>query len=400
MPGDPKQHLSALFRDALDAVQGARLAESALARANVAHVIAVGKAAESLAAGAWRANRSSIRTGFVAVPRGYETGELPEPSPFDRHVGAHPVPDESSLAAGAALERHARRLPRDERVAVLVSGGASACIECPAPGVDLALLRRANAWLLASGLPIEAVNAVRARLSRLKGGGLARWLEGCAVHARVLSDVMGQSDRWVGGGPLSAVASELPVLPEWLRAAVAAVPPEPSAGVPLQRLAGNREAVTAVCAAGASDRGVLVGDTAAARDEIIRTVESAAPGIGVWGSETTLELPERPGRGGRCRHLALAVACELAGRGDWCLLAAGTDGWDGSDAVAGACVDGATVARGRHRGRDAAADLARADSGGFFAESGEEIVTGPTGTNVNDLIILLKDGGGRDLGRN
>lgn len=390
MPGDPRRRLEELFRGALAAVRGSRLAASALADAKPRHVIALGKAAESLAAGAWQAARGSIRTGFVALPRGYETGELPPQAPFERHAGSHPVPDESSLAAGAALERYARGLPRGEGVAVLVSGGASACVECPAPGVDLGLLRRTNAWLLASGLPIEAVNGVRTRLSRLKGGGLARWLEGCDVHARILSDVMGESDRWVGGGPLSAVSSELPTLPGWLRDAASAVAPEPSPGLPLQRLAGNREAVAAVVAAGARDQGALTGNVTAAREEVLRMIAAGASGIAVWGGEITLELPGCPGRGGRCRHLALSVARELSGRDGWCLLAAGTDGWDGSGAVAGACVDGATVARGRDRGRDAAADLAHADSGGFFAGSGEEIVTGPTGTNVNDLVVVLK----------
>ena len=390
MSVDSRRRLQSLFQVALDAVHGSRLAEAALAHADVPHVIALGKAAESLAAGAWRANRGSVRSGFVALPRGYETGELPGDSPFERHLGAHPVPDESSLAAGEALERYTAGLPQGDAVAVLVSGGASACVESPAPGIDLALLRRVNDWSLASGLPITLINAARARLSRLKGGGLASWLRGREVHAKVLSDVMGDSDQWVGGGPLSAVTSELPPLPDWLGHILAAVPPKPMAGVPLQRLAGNREAVAAVCAAGARDRGDIPGDIETACAEIAHAIETAEPGILVWGGETTFALPADPGRGGRCRHLALSLARRLAGRGDWCLLAAGTDGWDGTDAVAGAFVDGATEQRGTRRGRDAAADLARADSGGFFAGSGEEIVTGPTGTNVNDLVILRK----------
>lgn len=394
MPGITKhctrQQLQALFQTALDAVHGARLAEAALAHADVPHVITLGKAAESLAAGAWRTNRGSVRSGFVALPRGYETGELAGESPFERHLGAHPVPDESSVAAGAALERYVAGLPLGDAVAVLVSGGASACVESLAPGVDLALLRRANDWFLASGLSITSINAARARLSRLKGGGLASWLQGREVYARVLSDVMGDSDQWVGGGPMSAVTSELPVLPDWLGHILAAVVPRPSAGVPLQRLAGNREAVAAVCAAGARDRGELPGDMETASTEIVHALETSEPGMLVWGGETTFALPADPGRGGRCRHLALSVALRLAGRRDWSLLAVGTDGWDGTDAVAGAGVDGATLERGRRRGRDAETDLEHADSGGFFAGSGEEVVTGPTGTNVNDLVIALR----------
>lgn len=386
-----RDFLPTLFRTALDAVRGDRLAEAACAHSDVRHVIALGKAAEALAAGAWRAGRAMLRSGFVALPRGYETGELPPQAPFVRYPGAHPVPDASSLAAGAALEKYARTLPRGEPLAVFVSGGASACVESLAPGVDLALLRRANDWLLAGGLPITAVNAVRARLSRLKGGGLARWLQGCEVSAWILNDVMGKPDAWVGGGPLSALPCEWPRLPTWLRDVLVPAPFEQlSVRVRLQRLAGNHDAVAAVCAAGASHRGDLPADMEAACEAIVHAIETAESGIMVWGGEATLELPTVPGQGGRCRHLALHVAQRLAVRSGWSLLAAATDGWDGTDAVAGVCVDGVTVERGKARGRDAEADLACADSGGFFAGSGEEIVTGPTGTNVNDLIIVFK----------
>lgn len=389
MPDD-RDRLLALFRVAIQSVRGDRLAEAALAHSNVRHVIALGKAAEALATGAWRAGRGTICSGLVVLPNGYETGELPPEAPFVGYLGAHPVPDESSLRAGVELERYATGLPRSEPVAVLVSGGASSCVESIAPGVDLALLRRANAWLLASGLPITEVNAVRARLSCLKGGGLACWLHGCKVSAWVLSDVMGDVDQWVGGAPLSAVSADLPPLPDWLHAALKTVVARPSAIVPLQRLAGNRDAVAAVCAEGAHYQGDLTGSLEAASADIVRTITESEPGLFVWGGETTLELPADPGRGGRCRHLALIVAQELAGRPGWSLLAAGTDGWDGTDAVAGACVDGTTSERGNAREHDAEADLIHADSGNFFADSGEEIITGPTGTNVNDLVIVLK----------
>ncbi len=389
MSGNSRDRLLALFQGALKAVRGDRLVKAALCDSTVHHVIALGKAAEALAAGAWSAKRVDIRSGFLALPRGYETGELPTSAPFGRPRGAHPLPDESSLAAGAALERYASELRRGEAVTVLLSGGASACVESPAPGVNLALLRRANTWLLDSGLPITAINAVRARLSRLKGGGLAHWLQGCEVNAWVLSDVMGDSE-WVGGAPLGAVPAEWLLLPDWLQSVLDSVVASPAVTVPLQQLAGNRDAVAAVCAKGGQYRGELTGDLGAACEGIVRTIVEAKPGIFVWGGETTLELPVDSGRGGRCRHLALAVAQRLVGRANWCLLAAGTDGWDGADAVAGACVDGVTPTRGRCRGRDAEADLARADSGGFFAGSGEEVVTGPTGTNVNDLVIALK----------
>lgn len=390
-PGDARSTLQSMFEAAIAAVRGDRLAAGALKGGRSRHVIALGKAAEALANGAWQALGQSLRSGFIALPRGYETADLPAEAPFERHAGAHPIPDDSSLAAGEALVRYASECPRDEPVTVLLSGGASACAEHLVEGVDLALLRRVNTWALSSGLAIAEINAVRTRFSQLKGGGLAHCLQGCEVDAWVLSDVLEGGERWVGGSPLVAVSDDLPPLPGWLQRVLDTLPERPRVHpVHLGRLGGNDEAVAAVCEAGAQHHGTLTGDTKAAGEKLAAFVKQARPGLYAWGAETTMQLPLSHGSGGRCRHLALAVARLLAGRGDWALLAAGTDGWDGTDAVAGACVDGDTIARGERRGRDAREDMRRADSGGFFAGSEEVVVTGPTGTNVNDLVILLK----------
>lgn len=390
-PDDARSKLRSIFETALTAVRGDRLAAAALKGSRARRVIALGKAAEALAQGSWQALGDQLDSGFIALPRGYETGELPVDSPFERHAGAHPLPDESSLAAGAALAEYAAGCPDGEPVCVLVSGGASACVDHLAEGVDLPLLRRVNAWCLGSGLAIAEINALRSRFSRLKGGGLARWLRHCDIQAWVLSDVLEGGERWVGGSPLAPVGEDLPTLPGWLQRMVDGLPEKPRVPeVMLERLAGNAEAVRAVCERGAEHRGTLTADTETAGDELVAFAGRSPPGLYVWGAETTIKLPGTPGRGGRCRHLALTVAHRLAGHEDWALLAAGTDGWDGTDAVAGACVDGFTIARGEARGRNASAALRSADSGGFFAGSDERVVTGPTGTNVNDLVILLK----------
>ena len=389
--GDDRDRLLSLFKDALTAVRGDRLAEAALSGHAIRHVIALGKAAEALAAGAAKAAGTGLQSGFLALPRGYETHDLPPGSPIERHRGGHPVPDAGSLAAGSALVDYIRGVPAGEPVVVLLSGGGSACIELPVEGVDLATLRRVNAWLLGSGLPIQAVNAVRSRFSQIKGGGLLSWLQGRAVEAWVLTDVLGAGERWVAGAPLGPGPEWPAGLPGWLRRLAGSLPTKPdNGGIELHRLAGNREAVEAARRHGAEDAGTLACAMDEAVARLLAFIGQAPAGIYAWGGEVTFGLPPRPGRGGRCRHLALALSQALEGRGDWTLLAAGTDGWDGTDAVAGVCVDGMTSTRGRERGRDAEEALQAADSGGFFAGSDEEIVTGPTGTNVNDLILLSK----------
>lgn len=386
----PQRDLPALFRRALAAVRGDRLAEEALRGRAFSHVIALGKAGEALAAGAWHASGGRLASGFLAVPRGYATGDLPREAPFERREGAHPVPDETSLAAGAALLDYAAALPANAEVAVLVSGGASAAVEVPVPGVDLDLLRRANRWLLASGLAIAEVNRVRAALSRLKGGGLARRLKRIKAQAWVLSDVPGGALEWVGGGLLSPPpAGKFPALPAWLEERLVVAPPD-EGGIVLQRLAGNEEAVAAVVSAGAREAGILAGDAAEAGVRIGAALAAGPPGLYVRGGETTVCLPAKPGRGGRCQQLALAAATAIAGREDCLLLAAATDGWDGTVPIAGACVDGGTLERGKARGFDSRRALAEADAGRFLEASGDLVRTGPTGTNVADLVIALR----------
>ena len=389
--GGPRELLVALFRRAIATVRGDGLAEEALRGRDFSHIIALGKAGEALAAGAWRAADEKLVSGFLAVPHGYATGDLPKTAPFVRCEGAHPLPDETSLAAGAALLDYVAALPADAKVAVLLSGGASASVEVLAPGVDLAFLLRANGWLLGSGLPIADINRVRAGLSQLKGGGLARRLTQIKARAWVLTDVSGGVLEWVGGGLLTTPpAGKLPALPRWLEERLAAPVHENAPELILQRLAGNEEAVAAVVAEGAQEVGTLDGDATELGTQIGTALASGEQGLYVWGGEPTMNLPAEPGQGGRCQQLALAAASVIAGRDDCRLLAASTDGWDGTAPIAGACVDGGTLARGRAKGLDPQRALAAADAGRFLEAGGELVRIGPTGTNVNDLVIALK----------
>ena len=137
-------------------------------------------------------------------------------------------------------------------------------------------------------------------------------------------------------------------------------------------------------------RDLLQGPAADAGQRLASDLQRAAAGVHVWGGETSVRLPPHPGRGGRNQHLALAAAIELAGRSDCVLLAAGTDGSDGPTDAAGALVDGDTLARGETEGLSPRTALQQADSGRFLEASGDLLETGPTGTNVMDLVIAWK----------
>ena len=316
-------------------------------------------------------------------------------------LAGHPVPDAGSLAAGRRLLQWLAAADADQRWLFLWSGGASSLLEVPVPGLDLAGLQRLNRWLLASGLDIARMNALRQRFSLVKGGRLAARLRGREARVLMLSDVPGDDPALIGSGPFVPARPERPPVPP--PEVVPRLPPAPPPGpasIPLQLevLAGLAQALEA--AAGPLQRlGLrvvrhrerLAGDAAEvgrALAEVLRGDQR--PTCHLWGGETTVTLPPQPGRGGRCQHLALAAAQVLDGHPGCCLLAAGSDGRDGNSALAGAWVDGSTAARARAGGWNIDAVLAAADSGTLVEALGLGVHTGPTGTNVADLVLGIR----------
>jgi hydroxypyruvate reductase len=393
------------YHAALDAVRGDRLVSSALsgmAFDRPVMLVAAGKAAPAMARGAAGVLGDRIDRGLVV---GTEDEDGHWPFPCRAIAAEHPVPGEGSLAAGEELLDLLEQTPAEQEVLFLISGGASSLVEAPAPGVDLDDLRRANEWLLASGLDIGRVNAVRRRLSRIKGGGLACYLDGRKALVLALSDVPGNDPAVIGSGWLARPAEAvLPAgLPGWLTELAGQAPASPAADDPawdnihIEVIGDNRTALDAaaetLAEAGLGVRVVgerLEGEAAEQGRAIARELTAGGEGVVLRGGECTVKLPASAGRGGRCQHLALAAAEVLAGRDDCWLLAAGTDGRDGNSDAAGALVDGGTVQRGEREGRSAREALEGADSGSFLDEAGDLVDTGPTGTNVNDLVIGLK----------
>lgn len=402
----PRRLLLDIFQAGLAAVHGRTRVQEYLQRHPLAapiHLIAIGKAASAMALGAYDALRDGIRAGLVITKHGHD-----EPLPWPVLTAGHPLPDQASLAAGAALLQFVDALPRDARVLVLLSGGASALVESLPDGATLDDLRALNEWLLASGRDIAACNRVRKRLSYIKGGRLAARLVPRPVTVLAISDVPGDDARFIGSGPLTADATVVqePIgdAPSRLRALLANAPSLPApddacfAHVDYAIVARLADATNAIAAA-AAGRGVTAhirpafvqGEAADVGAALARELlQSAAPGLLVWGGETTVTLPPAPGRGGRNQTLALAAATTIAGQPNCYLLAAGTDGTDGPTDDAGALVDGDTLERGRTHGLDGAACLVHADVGTFLEASGDLIQTGPTGTNVMDVILGLR----------
>ncbi len=334
---------------------------------------------------------------------------------------AHPVPDAAAEAASAALLDAVSGLGEDDLVVALISGGGSALLAAPVAGLGLADEIALNQALLASGAPIGAMNAVRKMLSRVKGGRLAQAAAPAKVVSFIVSDVPGDNPAEVASGPtvpgtsgrneaLAAVRDYGIVLSDRLMGALqrAEAPPLPDDAVfanhkvhVIASAAKSLEAAAEVANAAGFAPAILsdaiegeardVGRVLAAmaREVRGRGRPFEAPVAMLSGGETTVTLRGKGGRGGRNSEFLLAFALAIEGQEGIAAMAADTDGIDGSEDNAGAFADGQSAARMRAAGVDPAEALARNDAWGAFEAIGDLFVTGPTGTNVNDLRVIL-----------
>jgi hydroxypyruvate reductase len=404
---DARTLLLRLYRAGLDAVAGEAVVRDHLGAHPIAGpvaLVAIGKASVAMGEGAFAALGDQIQHALIITKRG-DRPSIAFDQRCDFLQSDHPVPSAASLAAGEALLRfcHEHQGPK----LVLISGGASALVEVPIEGVDLETLERINRWLLGSGLDIHSMNHLRKSVSRIKGGRLAAYMGSAPVKVLAISDVRGDTPGAIGSGllvPSDVDDLALPdALPDWLAELYRKREPMPDLAsglfdqIEFSIVARLDDALRAVAAA-AVGQGLRVhraqtfvgGDAHREGQRMARTLIAGEPGLYIWGGEPTVELPETPGRGGRCQAAALAAAQLLQGSTDIALLCAGTDGSDGPNEDAGALVDGGTIARGSEQGREAADSLLRADAGTFLEASGDLIETGPTGTNVTDLFIGYK----------
>ncbi len=397
-----RRDLLDVIHAALAAVDGRRAVRAALESEPPQRLpvvtIAIGKAADSMSLGARDALGDGVFRALVITKDNHCGPELRADRRYEIWETAHPVPDQRCLDAGERLLEFIGEIPGDTPLLFLISGGASSLVEALEPGLDLAFLARTNAWLLASGLDITAMNRVRKGLSRIKGGRLATYLGDRPASALMVSDVPGDDPAVIGSGALVAsTPGQMPEnLPEWLSQQLRS-PPDRVAPIPVRIVACLEDAKQAAASRSRElgytvtvDSRFLGGDAVRTGKELAARLLEAPAGLTIYGGETTVHLPVNPGRGGRNQALALAAATVLEGHEDVFLAALGTDGTDGPTEDAGGLVDGGTVSRGESQGHDATDCLRRADSGHFLEASGDLITTGPTGTNVMDLLLALK----------
>lgn len=403
-----RRMLSRIYRAGLDAVAGRPCVQAALADERLVgpvHLISVGKAAAAMAEGAFDRLGASIAAGLIVTKAGHVDPVAWHGRPVRILESAHPVPDQRSLDAGAALLDFIDAAPADAQFLFLLSGGASSLVEVLPDGVQLADLQRLNRYLLGSGMDIHAINRLRQACSLIKGGRLASRLTGRQALVLAISDVEGDDPAVIGSGPLTpsrtmpVAAVELPAALRqlWVTTPLPRVGDSAFETIRYEIIASNGKALEAA-ARRARSLGLAVhwhapflrGEAADLGTKLAETLLQGPPGIHLWGGEPTVTLPAEPGQGGRMQTLALAAARVLDGRAGVALLAAGTDGSDGPGEDAGAMIDGGTAERCRGAGHDPLAALMAADAGSALVHSGDLIRTGPTGTNVMDIVIGMK----------
>jgi hydroxypyruvate reductase len=359
-----------------------------------------------------------VVTRYHHVPPAYKA----KPGRIEVVEASHPVPDAAGERAAQRILELTQGLTTDDLVLCLVSGGASALLSLPAPGLSLEDKRAINKALLASGAAIDEMNCVRKHLSAIKGGRLAARCAPARVVTLLISDVPGDDPAVIGSGPTvpdpTTCADALRILqrygldiPPAARAGLesgAFETPKPGdarfAGHQVHMIATPQQSLEAAAARARAvgveahilsdeiegeSREVGKVHAALARAVAHRGQPFAKPCVILSGGEATVTVKSKGGRGGRAGEFLLGCAIALQGQPGVHVLAADTDGIDGIEDNAGAVVTPDTLARALDAGMKAAEYLDRNDAYSFFAGLGDLVVPGPTFTNVNDFRALL-----------
>ncbi|MEA3285743.1 MAG: glycerate kinase [Synergistota bacterium] len=369
--------------------------------------LAVGKAAWTMAKATSEVLGDRISRGLIVTKYGHSGGDVAGMSIIE---SGHPVPDGKSLEAGKAALDLVHSTTKKDRLLVLLSGGGSSLMEFPLEGVSLRDMAEITDSLLSSGAPIEEINKIRKRLSQVKAGRLALAASPSSITNLILSDVLGNDLGSVASGPTvpddgtaeEAMEVALKYGIRLSRAAKEALKTEtPKVLDKVETIVLGD--VYRLCTSAAEKANQLGYETEILAEDLNCEARQAGsflaaiarkrgrdnPRALILGGETVVHL-KGEGKGGRNQELALSAAIGMEEVENTVVASVGSDGTDGPTDAAGGMVDGGSASRMRVSGIDPKACLENNDSHRALNASEDLIITGPTGTNVNDLILLLK----------
>jgi glycerate 2-kinase len=368
-------------------------------------VIGAGKASERMAQALEGLLGKRISDGWVNVPASDKAGHKVRSRRIVMHEAGHPIPDERGVAGARRIAEIAAESRARDLLLCVISGGASALLPLPARGVTLARKKEITRRLLVSGADIHEMNTVRKHMSAIKGGHLAELARPATVIALILSDVIGDDLSVIGSGPTApdatTIADAAAVLKRYgIPAPELAETPKQPLGVQNLIVGSNRQSVDAAAqkARELGYRTIVLSTTIDGETRDIARMHAALVREAITrgytrmcflsGGETTVTIREK-GLGGRNQEFVLAAAIALEKNAGVTIFSAGTDGIDGPTDAAGAIADSATLRRARSLDLNPQSFLDDNDSYRFFERTGGLVKTGPTGTNVMDVRILL-----------
>lgn len=386
------------------------------------YLISVGKAAVSQAKAIEDIAGNQITDGIVLTKYGYATSGLVHSPVFE---AGHPIPDNNGMQVTRKIKRIVEKAEKSDLIFFLISGGGSALLTLPREGIGLHDVISVTDQLLKAGATIAEMNTVRKHLSEVKGGRLARLAYPAESISLILSDVVGDPLDVIASGPTFPDYSTFseceeivqkyglvlpqPVIDLFEKGLRGVIEETPKQDDPVftrchHYLVGNNSMAINAAEEKAGELGYnalvltsfLTGEArqiakvfaAISKEEKKQKKPVKLPACIIAGGETTVSVTGG-GRGGRCQELALSFALQVNGLSNLLLLAAGTDGTDGPTDAAGAFADGHTVIRSKRAEIDALNMLLENDSYSFFKEIDDLFITGPTGTNVMDIYLLL-----------
>ena len=378
LSNDCRQLVSDLWISGVDRACGFHSVRRSIELNNIelpTQIVAIGKAAGAMAAGARVQFGKNIPT-LVITKYAHVAEDLNEMKGVQIIEAAHPIPDNNSLLSGEKVLHTIQNMGKESRLLMLVSGGASSLVEVLKPGSTLETLTALNRDMISKDLAIEEINKIRRTISRIKSGGLLSNFNGSNVDVIFISDVVDDNTEVIGSGIAAYPIGKNP--PFSLNSYVAANNAWAREAIVEHALDLNIKVV--------ENKECLNGEITILAKQLAYRIKSGDNGIYIWGGEPTVELPEKPGTGGRNQALALLLAREIQGMDGVSIVVGGTDGTDGPTDAAGGIVDGSTYQK--HLGHDEA--VKSANSGEALKLIDSLLVTGPTGTNVMDIIVAAK----------
>lgn len=403
-----RDDLISIVEAGLDSVDGRlcvakALAENINADDKIA-VVAVGKAAPAMLEGALEVVAEQLVSGLLISKASCAASTL-LPDCIDCYIGGHPIPNEESLVAGQALIDYVSRLSLDTKLIVLISGGASALVEVLPDNVSLSQLQALNDYLLHSGRDIYAMNRLRQSVSKIKAGRLAQYINAGKTRSYIMSDVGNNELSIIGSGLLAPSYHQIDLddLPKWVRQCCLSEPELPVDSdeefnhIEQTVIADLDQALSAMeFKAVSSDYDAfnhgktIEGDVKAFADRVADYLIRAPIGIHIWGGETTVDINEPKGVGGRNTYLALLLAEKLRGFEGIVLATVATDADDGNSDCAGALVDGETLDEANISSELVASALSKANSAELLGRAHALLHFAKGRSNVADLLVAIK----------